>query len=837
MDSALDLLSPYNQSFAFDDTEQALKNLFIDVFTELFKDQIGDIHHYGMPHFGSPKVVERFTKQDGLVVLRRQQSSDLIMRVIYANWRSMASRRGLSFLEFVLQMIWSDQWEIKRMYHSIERGDLYPTLGTTFETVDSFLTSRIMIVLQQGINADEVSNLSPIISKLVPANIVANVSLNSELENMDEIKVAAALMPYMIGNFQFFEEVSGLRIAWTEWSVRSTYSITVDTVRYNGSKTDLFSVYSGYADYNLRALALSVMSDAAYNTHDGIWHSILALKPLAVSYEVNTASSLLNVSILPASLNDNSAAAVMKNRITLSSNGNYLGKQYMSTLLSYLGWSFITGNFYYSVPADEIKRLRYIYKVGTISSYIDATDAAQRHIDYELANNPQWLEYTLTSLENISDSGQSSTFVQHYTVPPPPPQVTEPLPFNAYVIDPSVTVSGVMANYTGYKTNGTDFYDSYAALDLTEAVNRSMLDFDMQVSQAVQDAVSELTSLSTGYIFDNENQRISFADPTQTYKDNKYLFLSDQVDGEDQANWVHDPMVAVQMSLDYFNSLDPDTVYSFVKWDITDDQWIDDHNQVISWTMNAYYSELDYSSESTGQMIYAKDDPDYNPEALLPQAYVSFSQIAAKIVSNAIDENARAESFIEAIADSIFDADAVKQFVTLADLSVQLEANQVLRDRAPDPDPLPVPMQYQFVVNRVANPAFVGENATDNVLLSNAAVAAMFTTARTKATNEGNTAMLLALNNAVKAAYAKDPTYTTTNSLYVASLVNVTFAAAVNQIFVTMQNTQSPHYPSAKLYLSKIVETIFLTTASKQLIKLANLKAGFEATKVLKTVS
>ena len=98
-----DLVAPYRQSFAYDDTEKVLQRLFINIFTELFKDQIEDIHHYGMPHLGSAKVVERFTKQDGLVVLRRPTSSDLIMRVIYENWRSLASRRGLAFLEFVLQ--------------------------------------------------------------------------------------------------------------------------------------------------------------------------------------------------------------------------------------------------------------------------------------------------------------------------------------------------------------------------------------------------------------------------------------------------------------------------------------------------------------------------------------------------------------------------------------------------------------------------------------------------------------------------------------------------------------------------------------------------------------
>ena len=146
----MNLLAPYEQSWTFGDDEKALQSLFLDVFNELFAEQIKDIHHYGMPHLGSPSVVERFTKQDGLAVLRRANSSDAIMRVIYANWKSIGSKRGLAFLEFVLRMIWGDQWQIQRLYHSIDRAKDYPRLITTGPTRNSFLTSRIFITLGQN---------------------------------------------------------------------------------------------------------------------------------------------------------------------------------------------------------------------------------------------------------------------------------------------------------------------------------------------------------------------------------------------------------------------------------------------------------------------------------------------------------------------------------------------------------------------------------------------------------------------------------------------------------------------------------------------------------------
>jgi hypothetical protein len=123
------------------------------------------------------------------------------MRVIYANWRSLASKRGLAFLEFVLQMLWADQWEVKRLYHSIDLIDRYPTV-TTVEPVDnSFLTSRILISLDSDVDFSEASHLAPTLFRLVPANIVAQISSNFETEDIDPVGVASVYMPFMTANF------------------------------------------------------------------------------------------------------------------------------------------------------------------------------------------------------------------------------------------------------------------------------------------------------------------------------------------------------------------------------------------------------------------------------------------------------------------------------------------------------------------------------------------------------------------------------------------------------------------------------------------------------------
>jgi len=196
--NVINLLDHYRQSFAFDEDEQVIKETFIRSFELLFNEQLNDIFHYGMPHFGSGNVVERFTKQDGLVVLRRPQSSEEIMRVIYANWISLGSKRGLGFLEFVLQMLWPNQWEIARLYHSITYIDQYPKLVTEVQVSDSFLTSRIFVLMKNTVDIDELKELTPVLERLVPANIVPKIGVRIDIDTNIDISMAAALNPIQV---------------------------------------------------------------------------------------------------------------------------------------------------------------------------------------------------------------------------------------------------------------------------------------------------------------------------------------------------------------------------------------------------------------------------------------------------------------------------------------------------------------------------------------------------------------------------------------------------------------------------------------------------------------
>lgn len=182
----LNFALPIECQFAHSGHEQALASAVSQVINEQLGQSLQDLVDYGAPHLGSRTVVERFTKQDGLAVLRRPAMADILMRIIYANWSSIASERGLAFLEFVLKMLWPNQWQIVRLWHSTPYYEHYPRFLVEQELDNHFLTSRIRIKLDNQVDRSELSELSPILRRLVPAHIVPQVVIDVPTEPMEQ---------------------------------------------------------------------------------------------------------------------------------------------------------------------------------------------------------------------------------------------------------------------------------------------------------------------------------------------------------------------------------------------------------------------------------------------------------------------------------------------------------------------------------------------------------------------------------------------------------------------------------------------------------------------------
>lgn len=207
MDS-LDFTKPLSVIPNFDETEEAFQFAFNEIFngnisalsvngkvllingmalvvggaqSEIQKS-LEDLINYGSPHLGSPAVIERFSKQDGLAALRRPETGDTLMRVIYTSWASLPSRRGLGFLEFVLNMLWPNLWTINRLFHSVEYAAGYPRFLSYTDDETTFPTSRIRITFDESLPIAEMSELAPVLRRLVPANVVPSIAIIDDTE-------------------------------------------------------------------------------------------------------------------------------------------------------------------------------------------------------------------------------------------------------------------------------------------------------------------------------------------------------------------------------------------------------------------------------------------------------------------------------------------------------------------------------------------------------------------------------------------------------------------------------------------------------------------------------
>lgn len=101
-------------------------------------------------------------------------------------------KRGLRFLQFVLDMLYPKQNEIVRLWSSKSLAHKYLSYLTDTARTDRFLTSCIRIKFDAVVNICELSELVPTLSRLVPWQVVPEIAVNlPSTQNMD-VKVAVA---------------------------------------------------------------------------------------------------------------------------------------------------------------------------------------------------------------------------------------------------------------------------------------------------------------------------------------------------------------------------------------------------------------------------------------------------------------------------------------------------------------------------------------------------------------------------------------------------------------------------------------------------------------------
>jgi len=185
---AADFTRTVQESHKANELDEAIAGVFTKLIEEYELEGLVDMNSYGAPWLeSSPVVIERFSKLNGLVILRQDAEglSTDIMAMILSAWQGMASGRGLEFLQFVLNMLFPGSNRVLRLWHSKELANSYPVAVSEKEMPGSFLTSRVRIALTLDDDNSDISDIAPVLEKLVPWNIVPEIAVSVNFSQVD----------------------------------------------------------------------------------------------------------------------------------------------------------------------------------------------------------------------------------------------------------------------------------------------------------------------------------------------------------------------------------------------------------------------------------------------------------------------------------------------------------------------------------------------------------------------------------------------------------------------------------------------------------------------------
>ncbi|WP_313453337.1 hypothetical protein [Stutzerimonas nitrititolerans] len=166
---------PLQKSWAANDLEADLRDLFIQLYTEMLGGKSDEINLYGAPHIGPFSLIEREIAKDGLAVLRT--TSEDQMRNLFRAWRFRNPRRGTHFLRTYLQSLFGSSFDISQLWQ--KKDAVYPYSLLTETEVnglgvkdDYFLTSRIRVDIETEVVPER---LAQVLRTTVAARFVMDV--------------------------------------------------------------------------------------------------------------------------------------------------------------------------------------------------------------------------------------------------------------------------------------------------------------------------------------------------------------------------------------------------------------------------------------------------------------------------------------------------------------------------------------------------------------------------------------------------------------------------------------------------------------------------------------
>jgi hypothetical protein len=208
--ATLPSLVSLERSYAENEIEADLKRLFIDLFDAHLSADVFDVNVLGAAHLGSFDLVRKAVNADGLVLMQGDRE-ETATRYLYRAWKSGdVQGRGLHFLRTYLQMLFPGMCQVDQLWH--DKALPYPTglyasrqrfswwlhqvgetglkldgswgVGRRIQNADEsrafraintdqmYLTSRVEIVLDFGVNVRSIAGLMHIIRSVIPARLL-----------------------------------------------------------------------------------------------------------------------------------------------------------------------------------------------------------------------------------------------------------------------------------------------------------------------------------------------------------------------------------------------------------------------------------------------------------------------------------------------------------------------------------------------------------------------------------------------------------------------------------------------------------------------------------------
>lgn len=175
------LSNPILQTHHVGELELAMRDVFGQLVEQTLLQNVRQNVDYGTPFLGGIHATQQFIKLYGIGMVG-QDGAVQLLQIILREYLSLATKRGLAFLTFLLDMLYPNKYQLIRLYHGKSKAHLYPKNLFEQDGNDRFLTSRIRIKMNDEVDLKQLSNIVPAIKRLSPAHIVPSVSVSMALE-------------------------------------------------------------------------------------------------------------------------------------------------------------------------------------------------------------------------------------------------------------------------------------------------------------------------------------------------------------------------------------------------------------------------------------------------------------------------------------------------------------------------------------------------------------------------------------------------------------------------------------------------------------------------------